>query len=74
MRQQSRQPDRGPVDQKKGLFLRNVYSKKESWKTALSLTEKGQKAAHQIKSTMDKKGKLLTLTPGDIADEDEKQW
>jgi hypothetical protein len=37
------------------------------------LTEKGQKAAHQIKSTMDKKGKLLTLTPGDIADEDEKQ-
>jgi hypothetical protein len=26
-----------------------IYSKKESWKTALSLTEKGQKAAHQRK-------------------------
>jgi hypothetical protein len=32
------------------------------------LTEKGQKAAGQIKSTMDKKIKLLTLAPGDHAD------
>jgi hypothetical protein len=32
------------------------------------LTEKGQKAAHQIKSTMDKKKKLLTLTSGDDAE------
>jgi hypothetical protein len=32
------------------------------------LTEKGQKAARQIKSTMDKKKELLTLTPGDDAD------
>jgi hypothetical protein len=49
MRQQSRQPDRGPVGQIKGLLSQNVYSKKESWKTAPNLTEKGQKAAHKIK-------------------------
>jgi hypothetical protein len=32
------------------------------------MTEKGQKAAHQMKSTMDKKKEFLTLTPGDDAD------
>jgi hypothetical protein len=33
-------------------------------KTALSLTEKGQKAALQMKGTTDKKKELLTLTLG----------
>jgi hypothetical protein len=56
------------VGQVKGLRPRHVYSKNESWKTALILTEKGQKAAHQIKSTMDKKKELLTLTPGNYAE------
>jgi hypothetical protein len=42
--------------------------KKGSWKTALSVTEKGQKAAHQMKSTMAEKKEFLTLTPGDDAD------
>jgi hypothetical protein len=59
---------RGPVGIIKGLLSGHVYSKKESWKTALSLTEKGQKAARQMKSTTDKKEELLTLTPGDDAD------
>jgi NADH dehydrogenase/NADH:ubiquinone oxidoreductase subunit G len=48
--------------------LTKHFLKKESRKTALSLTEKWQKVARQIKSTTNKKGKLLTLTLGDIAD------
>jgi hypothetical protein len=32
------------------------------------LTEKGQKAARQMKSTTDKKGKPLNLTPVDDVD------
>jgi hypothetical protein len=32
------------------------------------LTEKGQKAAHQRKSTTEKKKELLNLTPSDDAD------
>jgi hypothetical protein len=58
MRQQSRQPDEGPVSQIKKLLSRHVYSKKKSWKTALSLTKKGQKAACQMKSTTDKKERI----------------
>jgi hypothetical protein len=58
MRQQLRQPDRGARGpNKKGLLSGHIYSKKESWKIALSLTEKGQKAACEIKGTMDKKKK-----------------
>jgi hypothetical protein len=57
MRQQSRQLDGGPVGQI-GLLSRHVYSKKESWKTALNLTKKGQKVAHQMKSTTDKKERI----------------
>ncbi len=67
MRQQSRQPDVGPVGSIKGLLSQHIYSKKESWKTALSLTEKGQNATHQMNSTKEKK-ELLTLTPGDGGD------
>jgi hypothetical protein len=63
MRQQLRQPDGGPVGRIKRLLSQQVYSKKDSYKTALSLTEKRQKAARQMKSTMDKKEELLTLTP-----------
>jgi hypothetical protein len=48
--------------------LINYLLKKESLQTALSLTEKGQEAARQMKSTPHKKEKLLTLTPGDVAD------
>jgi hypothetical protein len=43
-------------------------TKKESWKTALSLVEKGQKAARQMKSTTDKKEEFLTLTLGGNVD------
>ncbi len=52
----------GPVGRIKGLLSLH-YSKKDSYKTALSLTEKGQKAARQMKSTTDIKEELLTLTP-----------
>jgi hypothetical protein len=48
--------------------LMTCLLKKESWKAALSLTEKRQKAARQMKSTTDKKKELLTLTLGDDAD------
>ncbi len=41
----------------KGLLSQHVYSKKESWKTALSLTEK------RLKAPWIKKKELLTLTP-----------
>ncbi len=58
MRQWSRQPDKGPVGQIKGLLSRHVYSIKESWKAALCLTSKGQKAACQRKSTTDKKERI----------------
>jgi hypothetical protein len=68
MRQQSRQPDRGPVRQIIGLLSRHVYSKKESLKKTLGLTGKVQKAACYIKSTLDKKEKPLTLTLGGDAD------
>jgi hypothetical protein len=56
------------MGQIKKLLSQIIYSKKGSWKTALSLIEKGQKAACQLKSTTDKKGKLLALTPGYDAD------
>jgi hypothetical protein len=42
----------GPI---KGLLSQHIYSKWESWKAALCLTETGQKAARQRKSTTDKK-------------------
>jgi hypothetical protein len=58
MRHQLRQPEEGPLGQLKGLLSRHVYSKKESWKTAVSMTEKGQKAACQMKSTTDKKERI----------------
>jgi hypothetical protein len=39
----------------KGLLSQHVFLKKKSWKTALSLTKKRQKAAGQMKNTTDKK-------------------
>jgi hypothetical protein len=39
----------GPVGRIKGLLSQNIYSKIESWTTALSLTKEGQKAARQRK-------------------------
>ncbi len=48
----------------KGLLSQHIYSKRESWKAALCLTETGQKAAHQRKSTTDKKARTLTLNSG----------
>jgi hypothetical protein len=33
----------------KELLSQNIYSKEKSWTPALSLTEQGQKAAHQRK-------------------------
>jgi hypothetical protein len=51
----ARQGASGP---NKGLLSWHVYSKKESWKAALGLTIKGQKAAHQRKSTTDKKERI----------------
>jgi hypothetical protein len=54
MRQQLRQPDGGP---NKRATLIKYLLKKESLKTALSLTEKGQEAARQMKSAPHKKGK-----------------
>ncbi len=61
----------------KGLLSGHVYSKKESWKTALSLTEKGKKEVRQMKSTTDKKEELLTLLRvmmqiGDDKDDDDE--
>jgi hypothetical protein len=58
MRQQSRQLDGGPVGQIKGLLSQHVYSKKESRKTALNFTKKGQKVPHQMKSSTDKKERI----------------
>jgi hypothetical protein len=40
---------RGQWAEIKGLLSQNIYSKRESWATALSLTKQGQKAAHQRK-------------------------
>jgi hypothetical protein len=48
----------GATGPKKGLLSRHVCSKKEIWKATLNLTEKGQNAAYQIKSTTDKKEKI----------------
>ncbi len=45
----------------KGLLSWHIYSKWESWKAALFLAEKGQKAAHQRKGTTDKKERTLTI-------------
>jgi hypothetical protein len=68
MRQQLREPDEGASGPNKRATLTKCLLKKGSWKTALSVTEKGQKAAHQMKSTMAEKKEFLTLTPGDDAD------
>jgi hypothetical protein len=46
------------VGRRKGLLSPHVYSKKESWETALNLTEKGPKAARQMKRTTDKKERI----------------
>jgi hypothetical protein len=64
MRQHLRQPDRGPVGWIKGLLSRHVYLKKESLKTALSMTEKRQMAAHKTKSTTDKKERIAYSNSG----------
>jgi hypothetical protein len=49
----------------KGLLSQHVNSKKESWKTAVSLTEnKGQKAACQMKSTIDNKERIAYSKSG----------
>jgi hypothetical protein len=47
------------VGQKKGLLSQNIYSR-ESWTTALSLTEQGQKAAARENTTSKKE--LFTLS------------
>jgi hypothetical protein len=54
------------VSQIKRLLSRNIYSKRESWSTALSLTEQGQKAAPENNAT--RKKELLSLFPGNIAE------
>jgi hypothetical protein len=59
MRQQLRQPDGGPMGRIKRATLKKYLIKKESWKTASGLTNKGQKAARQRKNTTDKKGNCL---------------
>jgi hypothetical protein len=64
MRQKSRQPDGGPMGQINGLLSQHVYSKKESWKIALSLTEKGKKASRQMKSTTYKKERIAYSNSG----------
>ncbi len=51
----------------KGLLSRNIYSNRESWITALSLTEEGQKGSPPEKNATYKK-ELLTLTPGNVAE------
>jgi hypothetical protein len=43
----------------KRLLSRNIYSKQESWTTALSLTEKGQTAALQRKIPLVRKSYSL---------------
>jgi hypothetical protein len=65
MRWQSRQP-KGLVGQIRGLLSQNVYSKRESWTTALSLTEQGHKQPAR-ENTTDKK-ELLTLSLGNVAE------
>jgi hypothetical protein len=49
---------RGASGLNKRATLTTFTQKKESWKTDLSLTEKGQKAARQMKSITDKKEKI----------------
>ncbi len=61
MRQQSRKPDGGPVGQIKGLLSQNIYSKRESQTTTLSLTEQRQKAARQRKIPLIRKSYSLYL-------------
>jgi hypothetical protein len=56
-----RQPNGRPVGQIKGLFSRNIYSKRETWKIALSITEQGQKAARQRKILLVRKSYSLYL-------------
>jgi hypothetical protein len=45
-----------------------MFTQKGELGNRSNLTEKGEKAVHQIKSTTDKKKELLTLTPGNVAD------
>jgi hypothetical protein len=61
MRLQLRQPDGGPVHCIKGLLSQNIYSKRESWTTALNPTEQGQKAAQQSKIMVVRKSFSLCL-------------
>ncbi len=49
----------------KGLLSQNIHSKKESWTTALSLTEQRTRSSPLDKNPIDKKKELLTLAPGD---------
>ncbi len=49
------------MDQIKGLLTKNIYSKRESWSTALGLTEQGQKAARLRKIPLVRKSNSLYL-------------
>ncbi len=64
MRQQSRQPEGGPVGPNKGLLSWHVYSKRRAGKQLLVWLKKGQKAARQIKSITDKKERIAYSNSG----------
>ncbi len=49
-----------------GLLSRNIYSKRESWKTALSITKQGK--TQHTKGNITSKKELLTLSPGNVAE------
>jgi hypothetical protein len=51
----------------KGLFSGNIYSKRESWTTALRLAKQGPKSSPPEKNIISNK-ELLTLTPGNVAE------
>ncbi len=54
-----RQPNWRPVGRIKGLLSWNIYSKRESWTTALSLAKEGLKGSPPEKNTTGKKELLV---------------
>jgi hypothetical protein len=55
------------VGQIKGVLSWNIYSKRESWTTALNLTQEWAKGSPPEKNIPSEK-ELFTLAPGNVAD------
>jgi hypothetical protein len=76
MRQQSRQPDRGPVGRIKELLSLNISLKRESGATALNLAEQRAKGSPPEKNTTSRKSYSLflcvTLQMGEVEVDDDE--